>query len=157
MFKRMRTWGAGLIALSLIVPLLAGCDVGGGGGGAATKPNIIVSSKDFTEENSGRRDVCAAAGAGAAIPVDAQAEPGHDRHRPGRRWSRATSSLYPEYTGTGLHRRAEADPLNDAQEVYRQGQDRVREAVQADLARPGADERHPGAGDDQGRGRQVSA
>ena len=49
MFKRMRTWGAGLLALSLIVPLLAGCDIGGGNSPAA-KPNIIVASKDFTEE-----------------------------------------------------------------------------------------------------------
>jgi glycine betaine/choline ABC-type transport system substrate-binding protein len=53
MFSRIKTWSAGLVALTLIVPLLAGCDIGGtggGGGGTATKPNIIVSSKDFTEE-----------------------------------------------------------------------------------------------------------
>lgn len=114
MLHRMRSWGAGLVALTLIVPLLAGCDTGTGG--AATKPNIIVSSKDFTEEilvgemyaqllEQGGYPVTRKLNLGSTAVAQPALVKG-DIH------------VYPEYTGTGLTVVLKKDPMSDAKQVF---------------------------------------
>ncbi len=114
MFNRMRSWGAGLVALTLIVPLLAGCDTGTSG--TSTKPNIIVSSKDFTEEilvgemyaqllEQGGYPVTRKLNLGST----AVAQPA---------LVKGDIQVYPEYTGTGLTVVLKKDAMSDAKQVF---------------------------------------
>jgi osmoprotectant transport system substrate-binding protein len=119
MFSRIKTWSAGLVALTLIVPLLAGCDIGGtggGGGGTATKPNIIVSSKDFTEEIL-VGEMYAQLLEQAGYPVTRKLNLGATDIAQAA-LVKGDIHLYPEYTGTGLTVVLKKEPMSDAQQVF---------------------------------------
>ena len=118
MFSRFKSWSAGLVALALIVPLLAGCDIGTGtgGSGTATKPNIIVSSKDFTEEIL-VGEMYAQLLEQAGYPVTRKLNLGATDIAQAA-LVKGDIHLYPEYTGTGLTVVLKKEPMSDAQQVY---------------------------------------
>src|SRR4051794_19182737 len=114
MFKRVQSLVSSGVALVLLLPLLAACDVGGSS--PAAKPNLTIASKAFTEENLIGEMYAQLLEAGG-YPITRKLNLGETSVlQPAL--VKGDIQIYPEYTGTGLTVVLQHDASSDAQAVY---------------------------------------
>src|SRR5262249_30133766 len=113
MFRGVKSRAIGLLALGLMIPLLAACDVGSP---AAQKPNVTIASKAFTEETL-VGEMYSQLLEAAGYPVTRKLNLGETSVlQPAL--EKGDIQIYPEYTGTGLTVVLQLPPSSDAKQVY---------------------------------------